>query len=90
MELILAWFGIGLAIIGISGTVFVAFLVDRKTRRLFERIGDIQTAEMPHDKYLVLSRLLKDKRGNYGWIKQNAEGKWIIVWELEIKEGIKI
>ncbi len=79
-----------LAVLGIGATIYVAFLVDKRTTSLIKRIGDIQSAEMPPEKYDTLLRLLNDKRGNYGWIKQNAHGKWIIVWEMEIKEGIRL
>ena len=79
-----------LAVLGIIATIYVAYLVNKKTSRLINRILDIQSAEMPPKKYDVLLRLLRDKRGEYGWIKQNAQGKWVIVWEMEIKEGIEL
>lgn len=82
-----------LGIIGILATLSVAWLVYIKTGKLFKRIEMIQTAEMTVEKYRELLRLVEDgehtgrKRGT---IKQNKDGKWMIEWQLEIKDGVKL
>jgi hypothetical protein len=84
--------GIILGSIGILATLFVAWLVFKKTGKLFRRIELIQAAEMTVEKYRELLRLVEDgevtgqKRGT---IKQNKDGKWIIEWQLEAKDGVK-
>jgi hypothetical protein len=82
-----------LGIIGILATLSIAWLVYIKTGKLFKRIEMIQTAEMTVEKYRELLRLVEDgertgqKRGT---IKQNKDGKWIIEWQLEIKNRVKL
>lgn len=86
--LILAIVGIILASLGILATVFVAWLVDKRTKRLLSHIESIQIADMPPQKYRTLLKLIEDMERSgmkRGTLNQRPDGSWGIDYILEMK-----